>query len=757
MSELPQKETRHATRPAKILQARLPKGHGTTDGLTLHYGTYQQQHGLFIRCSFKLASLIRNQLTAAYPATTIQKIDETALSPRPEQQVHSVDLRLVPDVFGLQPYSEFEDRLVRERTDPVGGILSALHTGDRELTCRIDLTFTPATWLCGRWCRHCIRLLESPRLQRYDSGRDLIARGLRHQNIFVRLFSWIAAASANKLSEATDGVRPPDQVSDAESAIGKVSQHLFKGTLRLYVFAEQGKRLAAEQKLSEMAAAFAPFVLPGRNSFAAGDMRTGTVCPATHQARRWTISSAELASLWHPPTRSVQSVDMKQAVYRRLEPPAGLPRKEEDEIATLGRTDTLHHRESIGLRLDDRRRHLAIVGKTGMGKSTLLHNLITDDINAGRGVILIDPHGDLAEQVIATVPRRRTADVAYFDAGDTDFPFAFNPLNIPTGNNRALAASGIVSSFRKLYAESWGPRLEHILRNAVLALLETPDTTLISLHRMLFDTSYCQSIVNRVSDPAVAAFWNNEWSNWKHRFRHEAIAPVLNKIGAFLTNPILRSILGQPRNRLNLRRLMDSEQVLIVNLSKGRIGEDASNLLGAFLVSRLQLVAMSRADVAEEERPDCFCYVDELQNFTTESFITILSEARKYRLNLSLSHQYLGQLTERDGSTAIRDAVFGNVGSLLAFQVGARDAAELAEQFAGSVTPTDLIQLPKYHAYLRMLINGAATPPFSMVTLPPAKTKADRAEIIRRQSRQRYCQPAQTVHQEVRAQFHHAV
>lgn len=265
---------------------------------------------------------------------------------------------------------------------------------------------------------------------------------------------------------------------------------------------------------------------------------------------------------------------------------------------------------------------------------------------------------------------------------------------------------------------------------------------------MLFDAGYCKSIVNRVSDPAVAAFWKTEWKSWRESYRNEAIAPVLNKIGHFLSNPILRSIVGQQRNRVNLRTIIDKEQVLIVNLSKGRIGEDASNLLGSFLISSLQLAAMSRANVPEKERSDCFLYVDEFQNFATESFATILSEARKYRLNLTIANQYLEQVDE-----AVLAAVFGNVGSFLSFQVGARDAEEIAQQFGNHVMPRDMIQLPKYHAYVRLMVDGATSKPFSLTTLPSKPQKRDRSAIVRRQSRQRYTQPESAVQKEINQQF----
>ena len=348
------------------------------------------------------------------------------------------------------------------------------------------------------------------------------------------------------------------------------------------------------------------------------------------------------------------------------------------------------------------------------------------------------------------VPRHRTNDVVLFDAGDRDFPVAFNPLDCRRPEQRPLVASGVVSAFKKLYGDSWGPRLEHILRNALLATLDQPGASLVTVLRLLNDAGYRRTIVPRISDPVVRSFWQHEFSKWKPNFQAEAAAPIQNKIGQFLSHPVLRAIVAQPRSSIDLRDIMDNGRILIVNLSKGRIGEDASTLLGSLLVTELQLAAMSRADTPESQRSDFFCYVDEFQNFATQSFATILSEARKYRLSLTIANQYLAQMDEQT-----MEAVFGNVGSLLAFQVGARDAETIAEQLGADVAPADLMNLPKYTAYIRLLIDGMPSRPFSMATLlvAPKRTDLRRGEIIRRTSRQRYARPAARVRGEVERTF----
>lgn len=602
------------------------------------------------------------------------------------------------------------------------------------------------------WSRHCVLLLHKRWLRRRQWVFDRFASALTHRQLSVRSIAWLTLlglpgnAALDEVREATN--REHDRESDLDAAMDKIGRHLYRAQLRLFVFAEANCESAAKRHLLDLAAGFSQFVVPRRSQFEQSRIRHTTRWPVPNRTASWLVSSEELASLWHPATHAVSTMNMATAAYRQLEPPTAVLRKKKEWTAVIGRTNTLHSSIEFGLLPDDRRRHLAIIGKTGMGKSTLLRNLIAADIEQERGVVLIDPHGDLAEDVASAIPSRRTSNVVYFDAGDREFPIAFNPLSCRENSQRAIVASGVVAAFKKLFADSWGPRLEHILRNALLALLESPDMSLVSLQRMLFDPNFCKGIVSRVSDPAVAAFWTTEWKSWRESYRNEAIAPVLNKLGHFLSNPILRPIIGQQHSRIDVRHIIDNEQVLIANLSKGRIGEDASNLLGSFLIASLQLAAMNRADMPEAMRKDCFLYVDEFQNFATDSFATILSEARKYRLNLTIANQYLEQIEE-----TVLAAVFGNVGSLLSFQVGPRDAEALAEQFGGCVTSRDLIQLSKYNAYIRMLVDGGSSQPFSMITLPPKPQNSNRLPVVRKQSRQRYARQAQMVDAEIIAQF----
>jgi len=416
-----------------------------------------------------------------------------------------------------------------------------------------------------------------------------------------------------------------------------------------------------------------------------------------------------------------------------------------DEINFFGETNFRTQRVKFGIKATDRRKHFYIIGKTGMGKTTLLENMAIQDIQAGRGIGIVDPHGEFAEKMLDFVPSHRINDVIYFNPADLDYPMAFNVIEKVDPEHRHLVASGLVGVFKKLWAESWGPRLEYVLRNAILALLEYPGSTLLGTMRILTDKEYRKKVVEKISDPVVRAFWVDEFAKYPDRFMAEAVAPIQNKVGQFLTSPLIRNIVGQTKSSINIREAMDTQKILIVNLSKGRVGEDNSALLGAMLITRLQLAAMSRVDIPEDERKDFFLYVDEFQNFATESFATILSEARKYRLCLTLAHQYITQMVE-----PVRDAVFGNVGTMLAFRVGAADAEFMEKEFSPEFMLNDLVNLGFAQIYLKLMIDGIASRPFSANTLPPVKKpEISYRDTIVRISRERYSTSRQEVEEKI--------
>lgn len=417
---------------------------------------------------------------------------------------------------------------------------------------------------------------------------------------------------------------------------------------------------------------------------------------------------------------------------------------QQNDITAFAETNFRNQARKFGIKIDDRRRHIYVVGKTGMGKSVLEENMIFSDIRAGHGVAVIDPHGDLVETILDIVPSNRVNDIVYFNPSDVDWPVAFNPLESVDPKYRHLVASGLIGVFKKIWADTWGPRLEYILRNSILALLEYPNSTLLGVTRILVDKYYRKKVMERVTDPVVRSFWVDEYENYNDKFRSEAVSPIQNKIGQFLSSSIIRNIVGQPKSTIDLRSIMDNQKILLLNLSKGRVGEDNSALLGAMMITKMQLAAMSRVDTPEKDRKDFFLYVDEFQNFATDSFADILSEARKYRLNITIAHQYIEQLGD-----AVKAAVFGNVGTIICFRVGPEDAEFLAKEFTPAFTEEDLIGLPKYHIYLKLMIDGVTSNPFSATTLPPVATKNKNREKIIKVSRERYSENRSRVEEKI--------
>jgi DNA helicase HerA-like ATPase len=415
-----------------------------------------------------------------------------------------------------------------------------------------------------------------------------------------------------------------------------------------------------------------------------------------------------------------------------------------NRITPFAVTDYRDIRKLFGIKEKNRRGHMYIIGKTGTGKSTLIENMAISDIKNGYGVALIDPHGDMAEEILDYVPKKRIKDVIYFNPADLENPIAFNPLEKVPKDFHHLIASGIISTFKKIWSESWGPRLEHILRHALLSLLEYPNSTLLDLPKLLTDKDFRKNVISYITHPQVREFWFSEFDKYSVWLKSEAISPILNKIGQFLISIPLRNIVGQKENTFNVRQAMDEGKILIVNLAKGKIGEDNCSLLGALIVTKIQLAALSRTDQPEEQRKPFYFYVDEIHSFITLSFADILSEARKYGLNLILAHQYIEQLDER-----IRAAIFGNVGTIISFRIGAEDAKYLAQEFSPVFNEEDLIKLPNFHIYLKLMIDGVTSQPFSAITLRLREMNTSHKKEIIDFSRKRYTKPRDGVEKDI--------
>ncbi len=420
------------------------------------------------------------------------------------------------------------------------------------------------------------------------------------------------------------------------------------------------------------------------------------------------------------------------------------------DVTYLGLTTFRDRNQLFGIKRKDRRQHVYLLGKSGTGKSVLMFNMIIQNIQNGEGVCVVDPHGELVEGILSAIPPHRMKDVVYFNPADADYHIGFNVLELVDPQYKHLVASGLMGIFTKIWENAWSARMEYILNNCILALLDTPGTTLLGIPRMLVDKDYRQKIIANLKDPVIKAFWIHEYEAWQDKFRNEAIAPIQNKVGQFLSTSIIRNVVGQSKSTINVFDIMNDGKIFLVNVSKGRIGEDNSSLLGGMIITKIQLAAMERVRIPEEHRKDFYLYVDEFQNFVTDAFAGILSEARKYRLNLTVAHQYVAQL-KIGVNAAMRDAVFGNVGTMIVFRVGADDAEFLEKEFDPEFTPSDIVNLPNYKVYLKLMIDGVTSRPFSAKTLPPMIKSGDKKiedEVIQ-SSRDLYCRSKEVVEREI--------
>lgn len=418
--------------------------------------------------------------------------------------------------------------------------------------------------------------------------------------------------------------------------------------------------------------------------------------------------------------------------------------QQQDDICLFAQTNFRNQLRRFGIKTDDRRRHMYIVGKTGMGKSTMMENMVLDDIYSGHGIGLVDPHGDFAEKILDFIPAKRINDVVYVNPADLDYPIGFNILEVQSDEQKHLVVAGLMGIFKKIWPDVWSARMEYILNNTLLALIEYPGSTLLGINRLLADKKYRKKVLSKVNDPVIKTFWNVEFASYTEKYAQEAVAPIQNKIGQFLSANVIRNMVAQVKSTIDIRQLMDEGKILIMNLSKGRIGEDNSRLLGGMLITKIQLAAMERVDTPEAQRRDFFLYVDEFQNFATPSFANILSEARKYRLSLVMAHQYIAQLDE-----IVANAVFGNVGTIVSFRVGGADSEVLAKEFSPVFIEEDLVNIPKFHIFLKLMIDGVSSQPFSAMTLPPLQERTDSAEKIIRVSRERYGRPRESIEEKI--------
>lgn len=733
----------------------------------------------FIISPVKYTNFLKNQIYAHYNDVEIFEVGDY-LEWIPDDKIYVSKVHLSNHfLFPIKTFTQLQEDGSNDTVDPYSSITSSLgRTGTYTLN-TFQINFRPAD--DSSWKKKIDKVLAIHQssypdfIKRIllDSKKVLFFKILWFPFILLWKFFglllpkkevvsdawWDDKAGKNETIEIMGAM-----VSIPKEIVPKVMQFWYTTDINLIHAGED--EVEAISSIKEVYSTFGIYSNFWLNSFSYGGVsRDWEVIQKVKQRevnQGFILSTSELSGLVHLPTSYVKTPQINWVSARAFEPPSNLPIIDPDltddvvpdtSLTPIGKTNFRGTNMSFGIGPSDRRRHVYIIGKTGMGKSTLLENMIIDDIHKWRWVAVIDPHGDLAEAVIGHIPKNRTNQTIIFDPSDTHWPIAFNMLENVKPELRPLVASGLVWIFKKIFGDSWGPRLEHILRNTILALLEYPNSTLISIPLMLTSDVFRGKVVNKITDPVVKKFWTSEFAKMAPNQKVEAAGPILNKVGQFLSSSILRNVLGQPKNSFSVRWAMDNKKIVIVNLSKGKIWEDASALLGAMMVTKFQMDAMSRADILEEKREDFYLYVDEFQNFATDSFSTILSEARKYKLNLVMANQYIDQMQE-----SVRGAVFGNVWSLVSFQVWYHDANILKEVFSWGIHEEDLMNLKKYNIYMKQLIDGMPSPIFSAGTFAPYEKQEEifqtRYKKILQVSREKYSKDKTIVEQKINKTLH---
>ncbi len=689
-----------------------------------------------------LRSFVEGQIYSQYPSVQIRKADEDYVAHELDHSVaYSSEIVLSDsDMLPIKTFTNFE-------VDPLAGITGAL--------AKLESTGEEV------WIQILTRPLADDWHKASDGWIKKIKNGEKPSN-FSTFFSYAAQIiqalwqppeelkkkeTAKELSE-----RDKTRISEAEKKATKLG---YQVKIRLVYLGESTTN--ARLRMQAIVGTFKQFNSTNLNGFKMSGASFKKEDLSKYRSREFTddgfvLNIEELASVFHLPHTNVETPNVVWASSKNAEPPSKLPvitgKNEIDEnISAFGMTNFRGINHQFGMLRKDRSRHMYIIGQTGAGKTGTLALLALSDIYHNQGYAIIDPHGDFAMDNMRFIPGSRLKDVVYFNPADTAYPMGFNPLEITeqNKNQKPNISSEVIGVLKRMFGESWGPRLEYILRYTILALLDRPSTTMLDITRMLTDKKFRQETLDYCQDTVVLNFWKIEFASWNDKFVAEAIAPVLNKVGAFTANPIIRNIIGQPKSTFNVREMMDEGKILIVNLSKGLIGEDNASILGSFLVTKIQLAAMSRSDIPRiEDRRPFYLYVDEFQNFATDSFATILSEARKYALNLTVANQYVSQMSD-----TVRDAVFGNVGTMISFRVSADDAPLLVKQFEPQFEAGDLLQMHNRHFVINMVIAGEKAPAFNATTLalPPAQT--DNTTQIIENTRRNFSRPRAEVEAEI--------
>ncbi len=686
-----------------------------------------------------LQSFVEGQIYAQYPQVQIHAADEDYVAhERQHSVVYTSEIVLTEKEFlPIKTFQSFE-------VDPLAGItgtLAKLEDTDEEIWIQMLVRPVKDDWhkAADAW----IKSVKSGSTSLFGGGGTKWLAGL-----FEALWAPPEQGAAGAPKELSE--RDKTRVSEAEKKATKLG---YQVKIRIAYLGESTTN--AKLRMQGIVGTFKQFNSTNLNGFKIAGDSFAKEALAKYKSRLFAdrgylMNIEEVASVFHLPHTNVETPNIVWASTKTAEPPAKLPLLTgnpaiDENISAFGMTNFRGVNHQFGMLRYDRSRHVYIIGQTGAGKSGLLELFALSDVFHGQGYAIIDPHGDFAINNMKFIPGSRIDDVVYFNPADTQFPLGFNPLEVTNPSQKTNISSEVIGVLKRMFGESWGPRLEYILRYTILALLDRPETTMLDITRMLTDKKFRKETLSYCTDTVVLQFWNVEFNSWTDKFQAEAIAPVLNKVGAFTANPVIRNIIGQPKSTFNIRQIMDEGKILVVNLSKGLIGEDNAGILGSFLVTKIQLAAMSRSDIPDiKDRRPFYLYVDEFQNFATDSFATILSEARKYGLNLTVANQYISQMSDN-----VRDAVFGNVGTMISFRVSADDSPILAKQFEPQFEPNDLLQMHNRNFIINMVINGEKAPAFSARTLNLPPTQTDNTHLIIERTREKYSRSREDIEQDI--------
>lgn len=726
----------------------LKQAGGIQEHLSFEIASVNGQIRFYVWVPTALRSFVEGQIYAQYPTVQIHEADEDYVAHERNHTVtYTSEITLTDSEFlPIKSFQNFE-------VDPLAGItgtLAKLESTGEEIW--VQVLVRP---VADNWHKAADNWIKTVKNGGSGSPFGFLTDG---KGFDAKWFLGLLEAFWKPPEQGMGGTAAPKELSERNKtriaeAEKKATKLGYQVKIRLAYLGESPTN--AKLQMQAIVGTFKQFNSTNLNGFKMSGPSFRKEDLEKYRARLFAdkgyiLNIEELASVFHLPHTNVETPNIVWASTKTAEPPAKLPVLTGDDaidenISAFGLTNFRGINHQFGMLRGDRSRHMYIIGQTGAGKSGTLALLALSDIYHNQGYAIIDPHGDFAIDNMKFIPGSRINDVVYFNPADTAFPLGFNPLEVTDPSMKSNISSEVIGVLKRMFGESWGPRLEYILRYTILALLDRPETTMLDITRMLTDKKFRKETLSYCKDTVVLQFWNVEFASWNDKFQAEAIAPVLNKVGAFTANPIIRNIIGQPKSTFNIRQMMDEGKILIVNLSKGLLGEDNSGILGSFLVTKIQLAAMSRSDIPNiEDRRPFYLYVDEFQNFATDSFATILSEARKYGLNLTVANQYISQMSE-----TVRDAVFGNVGTMISFRVSADDSPILVKQFEPQFEANDLLQMHNRNFVINMVIRGEKTPAFSARTLQLPPPQADNSAAIIENTRLHYSQRREDVEQAI--------